>query len=611
MRAFPAERALCRLRTFAWSAIAAIFAVLPARAQQAPIPLDTVSVTVVSRHGQSLDASTRAVTVVDREALLAAPATTLLEALEYGFGIELMPRSPALSDVGIRGSSFEQVLILVDGVRMRDAQTGHFNLNLAVPLDQVERVEILRGPGASLYGSDAMGGVVNIVTRQTGEATALTATTGSFSRHSISGSRRQKVGAVVLDAAAGVDRSDGHRAGTDFDMRSGRLAAMLPVAGGNTLTADLGHVARKFGAGGFYGDYPSFETTRTTTGSLAGRFAASVFRIDPSLRIRRSSDDFILYRDEPGRYRNHHSTLHLGGDIVVRAPLAEGADLAAGLHGYRDEVRSETLGDHHEMTSAGSLELSLFRSSGLTGTVGLRADHVPSGSTELNPSASAAWSPDDRLLLRASVGRAFRSPTWTERYYRDPANEGSADLFAERAWSSDVGVEVRPMPLVRLSASAFLRQATDLIDWARPDDGSEAIWRTRNVAEARFRGAEVEAEIADVAGVRLRWNGYWLSVRSSAETGFESKYALRPRVEFASLTADRSFGAVDLMLRVARDRRSGEEAFITLDGRGSVQIRDLRVFIDVRNASDTRYLDISQIPAAGRNVTIGLELRPL
>lgn len=580
------------------------------RAQQAPVPLDTVQVTVASRSGQSLDASTRALTVLGREDLLAGPATTLVEALEWGFGVELMPRSPALVDIGIRGSSFEQVLILVDGVRMRDAQTGHFNLNLAVPLEQVDRVEILRGPAASLYGSDAMGGVINIVTRRGGEATAATVTAGSFDRRSLNASRRQNLGSVTLDAAATLDQSDGHRTGTDYDMRAGRLALEVPLSGSNAVTTRVAHAVRKFGAGGFYGDYPSFETTRTTTGVVAAHFGAGGLRIEPAIRVRRNSDDFILYRDEPARYRNRHSTLHLGADVVGRAPVGSFLEVAAGLHTYRDEVESESLGNHVETTSAVSLELST-RTSALTGAIGLRADHVPSGSTQLNPSASVAWSVHERVRLRTSIGRAFRSPTWTERYYSDPANEGSPDLSPERAWSTDVGVDIRPASSVRLSASAFLREAADLIDWARPVEENPGIWRTRNVQEARFRGLEIEMELVDVAGFRLRANGSWLSIRSSSATGFESKYALRPRVESAILSADRSFGPVDLLVRVAHERRSGEDGHVTLDGRASLRVQDVRVFFDVRNATDTDYLDISQIPAAGRNLTVGLELRPL
>ena len=102
------------------------------------MPLDTVRVTVASLASPGLAASTRGVQVVTAEEISRLPATTVADVLQWAMGVDVMPRSPALVDVGMRGSTFEQVLVLVDGVRVSDAQTGHFDLNLAVPLDQVE-----------------------------------------------------------------------------------------------------------------------------------------------------------------------------------------------------------------------------------------------------------------------------------------------------------------------------------------------------------------------------------------------------------------------------------------------------------------------------------------
>jgi outer membrane cobalamin receptor len=243
--------------------------------------------------------------------------------------------------------------------------------------------------------------------------------------------------------------------------------------------------------------------------------------------------------------------------------------------------------------------------------LGLRADHLPTGATEFNPSASAGWWLHESLRIRTSVGRAFRSPTWTERYYRDPANEGSPDLSAEHAWSADAGLDVHPLPDLRVSGSIFIRDAANLIDWARDSGEAETIWRTRNVEDARFRGVEVEMELAELAGTRVRGAGYWLSVVSSAAPGFESKYALRPQVEMLSLSADRAVGPFELFARAARERRSGEDHYFRLDGRASLRVRDMRVFVDIQNMTDAEYLDISQIPAAGRSLSVGLELRPL
>src|SRR5690606_16014980 len=109
--------------------------------------------------------ATRAVQVITADDIRRTPARTVAEVLAWTLGADVLSRSPAQTDLALRGGTFGQVLVLVDGVRMSDPQTGHFNLDLAVPLGEIERIEVLRGGASTTYGSDAMTGVVNVVTR--------------------------------------------------------------------------------------------------------------------------------------------------------------------------------------------------------------------------------------------------------------------------------------------------------------------------------------------------------------------------------------------------------------------------------------------------------------
>src|SRR5690606_3812326 len=133
----------------------------PAAAQQgAAIALDSIHVSVGSRPTAALPAATRAVQVISADAIARAPARTVAELLEWALGADVQARSGAQADLALRGGTSEQVLVLVDDVRMSDAQTSHFDLDLAVPLAEIERIEILRGPATAVYGADAVGGVV-------------------------------------------------------------------------------------------------------------------------------------------------------------------------------------------------------------------------------------------------------------------------------------------------------------------------------------------------------------------------------------------------------------------------------------------------------------------
>jgi vitamin B12 transporter len=578
-------------------------------AQDRPIPLDTVRVDVNSRASTTLGAESRAVEVVDSETIRNSPATTVAEVLRWAFGVELMPMSPALADVSIRGSSFEQVLLLVDGVRMRDAQTGHFNLNLVVSLDQVERIEVLRGPAASLYGSDAMAGVINIVTRKEGSGSSGRAARGSHASTDLAFSTRRAIGRATADLAGGYQVSDGHRIGTDSKIAQARLAVALQTDG-EPIRADVAYAARDFGAGGFYGNFPSFETTRTTTASARWQLQIdTAASLEPVVGFRRNADDFILYREEPERYRNLHTTDQISAEVIGRVALADWLSAAAGLHGVHDAIKSTALGDRSEWTAAGSLELAASPSAAYSTTAGVRADRVISGKVVLSPSLSLAWRPTRHLRFRTSAGESFRSPTWTERFYRDPQNEGNPDLSPERAWTADAGVDATSSLGIQFSATVFLRRASDLIDWSRVESDTISPFVTRNVDAAEFRGLEAQVGVDDLAGFDLELSGNWLSLESSSIEGYQSKYALRPQVEKVTLSVDRNIGSVQAGFRAYRERRLGEVGHNVVDGRVAVEVGEIRLWSDARNIFDENYRDISLNPSPGRSLWMGIEWR--
>jgi vitamin B12 transporter len=240
----------------------------PLSPQELPIPLDTLEVQVGSRVSSRLPVLTRSVQVLGREEIDLLPVRTIAGLLEWATGVEILARSAAQSDLSLRGAGFEQVLVLVDGVRMSDPQTGHHDLNLVVPLDRVERVEILRGPASALHGADAVGGVVNVVTKQGGEGPRGRVEGGSWGTGRMSASAGlEGMDGRSLRIGGEVGRSDGHRDGTDHELALMHAGASLPLGEGN-LSASVGLARRDFGAQDFYAPYPSFERTRTYTGSL-------------------------------------------------------------------------------------------------------------------------------------------------------------------------------------------------------------------------------------------------------------------------------------------------------------------------------------------------------
>lgn len=612
-RSLRVERLRPFLRPTLFSLLALVGVVAPVAAQQPVFPLDTLRVDVASRAATTVAASGRTVQVITAAQIRRLPVRTVAGVLQWATGVDLRARSPAQADVGIRGASAEQVLVLVDGVRVSDPQTAHFALDLTPSLDQIQRIEILRGPASALYGSDAVGGVINIVTRQAGgPALAGSLDGGAFG--TLEGALRGggDVGRLSLRGGGELRRSDGFRPGTDYRIAQIHGAAATSV-GRRALRLEAGWAQRSFGARAFYtppaADFNEHERTRATTAvlSLAAPPGARV-SIEPRLSVRRHDDDFVLLRDNPSFYHNVHHSWQIGGDVIGRLRAA-GARVALGAEAYRNLLRSNELGDRSESRAALFGEARAGHAGAETVNVGLRGDWYSRYGAFLAPSLAGTLWLDRAWSLRASVGRAFRAPTWTERYYRDPSNIGNPDLRPERSWSAELGARWT-RGIARVGLDGFVRGSRDLIDWVRPAGAAPVVpWQARNIGRATFQGLEARATILDPTGTR--WSLAATALRFSADRapGTESKYALRPLRHTLILTAERPLVAgLSLTARVMHARRQGDAAYLRADARLQEHWRGGRIYLDVQNLTNADYLDVSGLPAPGRAAYIGLAL---
>ena len=591
--------------------LSALVATAPVAAQE-PVRLDTVRASAASRVLADAAYAARSMDVLTRREIEALPARTISDVLARGLGVDLQARSPAQADVSIRGSSFEQVLVLVDGVPVNDDQTGHFHLDTAVPLDAVERIEIVRGPASALYGSAAVGGIINIVTRRGISEVTVRAQGGSH--NSVAGAAEAalaRVGGASARLSVEHDRSDGHRAGVDHEMTQARIAFDAPVQRG-TLRADAAFAMRDFGADGFYAPYASYEETRTTTAAVSYQRGIGGMSLQPRVSFRRHDDDFILVRTNPSLYRNQHTTRQLAGELVTRTSV-QGVLVALGAEAVRSEIESERLGDRSEDRLALFAEAAAGDAAAAVVTAGLRLDHHAAFGTFLSPSVAAGYRLNTALRLRASGGTGFRAPNWTERYYQDPNNVGNPELDAERFWTGEVGATVTAHGRALVDIAAFVRQANDLIDWGRPAGSAPtAVWRTMNVERATFRGVEGTLRAGYTAGVEAIARVALLDVEAEDVEGMTSKYALRPLTRALSVEGSVPLIAnTRLTLRGSDFRREGEDgdAWRLLDARLTARYRGVQIFADATNLLDAEYMDVSAREAPGRSLAVGVRIR--
>jgi iron complex outermembrane receptor protein len=467
-----------------------------------------------------LDEADRAVALVEVEPR-AALSSSVTGWLQLDSSVDLRQRAPAgvQADLSLRGGAFGQTLVLVDGVRVNDPQTGHHNLDLALPLGSISRIEILKGAGSTFYGSDAVGGAGNLVTRPPrASLVSLGAGVGSFGLNQQQAALSAVRRGVAQRFSFSRDFSRGFRPNRDY--RSLALASQTNVStplGSAALT--LGHADRPFGADRFYGNFGSWERTRTWFASLRQELGAAT---QATLGYRRHTDLFLLERYRPELYTNRHAAASYQASVRRRDDFGRNTTLHYGAETTADRIGSNNLGRHRRAGGAGYAALEVRALRRYSFSAGLREQYYGGGRWVASPSlAGGAWL-TPALKIRASASHAYRLPTFTDLYYRDPATAGSPDLRPERAWSYEAGAGWRAGGGLRADLTLFHRRETDGIDYVRATAAD--TWRAANIQRLRFTG--VEAALAGRAGRSQQWELRHTSLKGAraALGGLLSRY---------------------------------------------------------------------------------------
>ncbi len=560
-------------------------------------------------------ALTRAVTVLDREALRELPGDSVAELLSGVMGLDVRERGPGgvQADLRIRGGSFEGVLVLVDGVRVNDPQTGHHDLDLPLTREDIERIEVLKGPASGAWGPDAFDGVVQIITRRGGAPGVRVEVVGGEHRLA-RGDISLSLGRSGLRQRLSLHRSStaGYRYNTDA--RATTLAWSGEVGeAARGLRLNAGWTEKTFGANGFYASaYPAqWERVRTGLLGLTGHLAGGTLRLEPRAWWRRGWDTFLLDRTDPAFYRNDHTSDSWGlGTQLARTGRAGVTLVGFELGG--EQVRSTNLGDHHRLRSGLYAEHRWSGTGRLQGGLGVNAWHYPDRAWEVWPGIDAGIGLGRGVALTGSYGRSFRMPSFTELYYHDPANLGNADLKPERAWTVETGLRWR-RPGASLEGTLFHRRARDLIDWVR-DEETEP-WSVLNIAAVRIRGLEVSAELVPVLlglGLpldRLTLGWTRIELDRAGQGPVLSKYVYDHLEEQGVLTAAHRLPAgLRAGWSLRRERRVGSPAHLLTDLKLTRSLGRFEFFLEADNLFDARWEDFGLLPMPGRWLRFGLRL---
>jgi iron complex outermembrane receptor protein len=432
--------------------------------------------------------TSRTITILTNDDIAKSAVTNLADLLQNVTGVDIRRRGVdgMQSDLYIRGGNFDQTLLLIDGVKMDDAQTGHHTMNGILSLDNIERIEIIKGPAARIYGQNAFTGAINIVTKEvTHNAAIVNLNYGSYQNKKGEVSLAQKFNEGDVLASVSYQESDGYRFNTDFK----NSAAFLKSNFKNySLITSFGQ--RKFGANGFYASpayKDQYEETQTSLVALSSNYSAGEVTIKPRIYWRRNQDMYLLIRENPSYYRNLHISNKIGAETNVVFNSSFGKT-GVGIDFSRIFLVSNNLGNHQRTAITGFIEHRFeLLNENIDITPGVAISSYSDFETKAFPGLDVGFRLSEKVKLYGNIGYTYRVPTFTDLYYVGPTTMGNPDLVAESALAEELGIKFTDSNF-QMDLALFNRKSDNLIDWTKDNETDK--WEARNFSEVVAQGLE-------------------------------------------------------------------------------------------------------------------------
>ncbi len=577
----------------------------------------------------------RNIRIIDQNLIRTLPVKSVNELLTYVSGIDVRQRGPwgTQADIGIDGGTFDQSLVLINGIKISDPQTGHNMMNLPVPLDAIERIEILRGPAARLYGVNALTGAINIITKKpvkTGISAQVYAGS-SFNRDSATnklygGYGIQVSGSLAGEKAqhyfsAGREQASGYRYNTGFQNNKAFYQNNLDLGNNSSLQLMGGFIYNDFGANGFYSAPADKESNETVQTGLAGAGATIAvnpyWTMKPRLSYRYNHDDYIFIRQKPEVYHNRHETHVIDFELNNTFDTDLGI-FGLGLEARNERINSSNLGNWNRTNYGIFGEYSFNKVKNLLVNIGAYANYNSDFGWKLLPGIDAGYRLYKGLRIFGNAGLGQRLPTYTDWYYKGPQNIGNDQLSPEYSYSLEGGLKYNDEQL-NASVSYFSRRTDDFIDWVK--DTVTAPWMPVNFHKINTQGITLSADYRwreqnnNDAAVSLITGLSYTYLQSSIKeentgTGeaLLSRYALENlRHQLCANANFEFFSMLHITLAARYQQRVNYKDYTLLDTRIAFTRKAYSIYADVTNLTDVQYIEAGAVPMTGRWVTIGFK----
>lgn len=628
------------------------------RAQRDTLRLDTVAITATRIPG-TLERVARHAQVLDHRTLDGAARPEVSELLREHTAIDVRQRGPfdAQTDLSIRGGTYDQALVLIDGIPMSDPQTGHHLMDLPVLADALERIDVCYGGASRTFGAGAFSGAVNLITRRpTSDRGSLTLEGGEFGTWRLRGMQEWTHNDLGMRLTAFHGRSDGAVANSD-QTRTGAHLGATKQWDHLELRGQVGWTGKRFGAQNFYSTaYPDQqELTRTLLAAVELKHRG---RWSWSLRgyFRQHHDRFELFREGDGYYRfdngyfirgnadtarfsptffytfhNVHRTQVFGAEAEVHRAWIAGTT-AIGVHARDEGILSNVLGTplHTPVPVHGSRD-PYTRSDGRR-NLAIHLDHryswkkltIEAGVLlNLNTAFRPEWLPGIDLshvwnghhTTYASASRAFRLPTYTDLYYNRGGAVGSLDLLPEHGDQVELGHRFRSGRW-GATVSGFSRRGRDLIDWVKRP--GETTVRASNLTAVDLHGIELSLQNTSADDRTLIGAIYAYQWTDREAFDFTSLYVLDHLRHRLSAWGERRVSRFSLRANLSWQQRVGSyvdlnEGVATsypdnfrVDAKVSWHNGPIQLFVSGYNLLNAEQMDRANVWLPGRWITGGI-----
>jgi vitamin B12 transporter len=386
-------------------------------------------------------------------------------------------------------------LVLLDGKRLNSGSAGGYDLSeLPVPLSAIERIEIVRGPSSALYGSDAMGGVVNIITRK--PAVPLTTISGSMGRSGYTSASLYNTGRennTYYTLSLGKERSHGYRDNSDSDQKLAGIKIGYDLDAASSIEGTFDYITKDLGVPGSI-QFPSPIARQQTREAISGlQYKVRLSQgVDYSLRVYRNQEH-IGYQNPDFIEFDTNRSVTSGAETQVNWLMSSFSMLTAGIEGREDSLVNNAAGTHTATISAAFIQDELNLGDSVIVVLGGRNDNNSSFGSKFSPRVSARYlQAGSGTILRASTGKGFRAPTLNDLYFQDSfGDHGNQNLLPETSEEFEGGIEQPFGSGNAIKFTAFKRRVKDLIVW-EPDPIIPFAFTPMNLGRARITGTETE-----------------------------------------------------------------------------------------------------------------------